>query len=82
MPRRRKLRAKEQMSPEALEALSVSVLRRVAGFESVTRVTIQKVQTDDDGANWDISLPGAQLDHLVRARAALSSWRNRFDVVI
>jgi hypothetical protein len=70
------------MSPEALEALSVSVLRRVAGFEFVTRVTIQKVQTENDGANWDISLPGVQMDHLLRARAALSSWRHRFDLVI
>jgi hypothetical protein len=81
MPRRRKLRVKEQMSPEALEALSVSVLRRLAGFEYVTRVIIEKAQPDESGTNWDISIPGAQLDNLVRARAALSPWRNRFDLV-
>ena len=69
------------MSREALEAMSISVLRRVAGFEYVTRVTIEPAAPDDSGANWDISLPGIQPHELVRARAALTPWRKRFDLI-
>jgi hypothetical protein len=82
MPGRKKLRDRELMSREALEAMSISVLRRVPGFGDVTRVTIEPVAPDQGGASWDISLHGVELHQLVRARAALIPWRKRFDLVI
>jgi hypothetical protein len=56
MPRPRKARLKEPMSREALEALSVSVLRRVDGLEDLMRVGIDLIDRDENGHNWDVSL--------------------------
>ena len=80
MTRTKALRVKT-MSREALEAMSVSVLRRVAGFEDVTRVSIEPAVPDESGANWDISIPGVEPHQLLRAKAALTPWRKRFDLV-
>jgi len=69
------------MSREALEALSVSVLRRVDGLEDLMRVGIDLIDRDENGHNWDVSLSVSKAELATLARNALARWRDRFDLV-
>jgi len=70
------------MSREALEALAVSVARRIEGLDAVS-LAIMPMERDDAGRNWDISLAAETSCNEVcaRVRDALAPWRDRFDLV-
>ena len=82
MPRRTKPQGKPRMSREALEALAVSVARRIEGLDAVS-LAIMPMERDDAGRNWDISLAAETSCNEVcaRVRDALAPWRDRFDLV-
>jgi hypothetical protein len=82
MPRRTKPQGKPRMSREALEALAVSVARRIEGLDAVS-LAIMPMERDDAGRNWDISLAAEAPCNEVcaRIRDALAPWRDRFDLV-
>ena len=82
MPRRKKLQGKPRMSREALEALAVSVARRVDGLDAV-RLAITPMERDHAGRNWDVSLAAEASCNEVcaRVRDAIAPWRDRFDLV-
>jgi hypothetical protein len=69
-------------SRAALEAMCVSVVRRIPGMEKVQSVSITEALSDGDEPNWaidEVSISPA-LDAVGRRRVeeALESWRQRF----
>jgi hypothetical protein len=82
MPRRTKPQGKPRMSREALEALAVSVARRIDGLDAVS-LAITPMERDDAGRNWDVFVAAEVPSHDVctRVRDALAPWRDRFDLV-
>lgn len=69
-------------SRSALEAMCIAVVRRLAGLEAVSHVTVLEIEAPDGEPNWDIgpitiAPPLAEADRQ-RVEAALASWRERF----
>ena len=83
MPRRTKPQGKPRMSREALEALALSVTRRIDRLGAI-RVDITPTERDGSGRNWDVAVasPAPSQDVSARVRDALAPWRDRFDLIV
>jgi hypothetical protein len=71
------------MSREALEALAISVVRRVHGVAEI-QLGITATERDIAGRNWDVLIspePFRSEDISQRVREAIAPWRDRFDLV-
>jgi len=81
-----KLRTKPEPIPTrsklALEALSLSIARRLPGLQRVRRVEVVETAADPEGINWRIGKtdPALSAADYRRIQEALEAWRRRFQL--
>ena len=72
----------DRRSKAALEAMCLSVVRRLPGLERTRYVEVVEIELDDEGTNWRMGSidPPFSLDDWKRAEEALQAWRLRFQL--